>query len=203
MNFIDALLKARKSDSGIRLPHWTFGCYVTVKDEKLVYRSSTMEEPYDYYSGIVLNTTWEVVSLDKTSDEKTLKEEKPKSNGMNVIEAMNLLKQGERVHRKGWTHDSYYEKDEDGFIRAYAGSSRSGVKSTSGLRVEMNMTDMLATDWAVYAPATMSFTEAFAKYKEGYTIKRLEDKRYFKRMPADQPCFTPVDVQATDWIVVD
>ena len=117
---------------------------------------------------------------------------------MNIIEAVNKMRCGERIRLPNWDAKRYVEKQSDGRMIYCQTETGSMYKFSDG--------DVLADDWEIYTePDLHTFEEALMAYKCGDTIIRIIDRPEQARNIKDtMPClFSRSDLLAVDWIILD
>ena len=121
---------------------------------------------------------------------------------MNFLEAVNLLKQGQRIRRACWStigDRALKLADKD-----YVFNKPYEITRVSEY---FSLSDIEADDWEIYKeePKTYTFQKAFEAFMEGKTIsRRLYVVRYRKEhLHKSGIIFSYDDVLATDWIIIE
>ena len=128
-----------------------------------------------------------------------------KTTGLNFIEAVKAANEGKKVRRAGWD-DSY----------VFVNHGRTNL--CGSVEAINHVENILAEDWEIVPdpPKTMGFMEAMAKVKAGHGVSRNCWSNRFVRNGtftivvvenasryAGNYVPTHVDIEATDWVVVE
>ena len=117
---------------------------------------------------------------------------------MNIIEAVNKMRCGERIRLPNWDVKSYVTKQNDGRV-IYC-------QTETGTMYKFSDGEVLADDWEIYIePDPHTFEEALMAYKCGNTIIRNIDRPEQARNIEDifSCFFSRSDLLAVDWIILD
>jgi hypothetical protein len=147
---------------------------------------------------------------------KKIKPKLLKEKIMNISEACEKLKNGQKIRHNSWDRLKYiFIKYE--IILKENGSPVNNIYELFNFKDvnTLNFMDILSTlnnDWSIYYEP-MTFTEGLQKLKEGYKIKRNDEKIYYivydyaKKCICDNKGYAPKlsmdDVEADDWIIIN